>query len=123
MVQIPELICLEEHANLHVRQLKACLEKHSNMIRDDKDESSDSSILTLGLSQFDANYLDLLDSDKDDPMDSSTENHISPAFQLHTLPQAQLQQSMPQTLISSRIWSPCLSHQTAPLHRPQLPQP
>jgi hypothetical protein len=75
--QIPELTrledCLEERANLHVCRLKARLEKHANMIRDDEDESSDSSILTLGLSQFDVDNFDLSDSDEDDPMDSSME--------------------------------------------------
>ena len=50
------------------------------MIRDDEDESSDSSISTLGLSQFDADNFDLSDSDEDDPMDSSMETSQLPSI-------------------------------------------
>lgn len=78
--QIPELTRLEERANLHVRRLKARLEKHANVIRDDEDESSDSSISTLGLSEFDVDDFDLSDSDEDDPMDSSMETSQLPSI-------------------------------------------
>jgi hypothetical protein len=67
----PDATLLGDRARIHVRKLKACMDKHDSAIRDNDDTSSDSSISTLGLSEFDENGFIRSESDDDDSMDTS----------------------------------------------------
>jgi hypothetical protein len=78
----PDLTNLQLRANLHVRRLKTRLEQLSRKSPTDEEDSSDSSISTLGLSQYDKDDFDLLDSDaeascSDDQMSCSQPSKLS----------------------------------------------
>jgi hypothetical protein len=108
---------LGERAKKHVRKLKARIEKHDRAIRDNEDTSSESSISTLGLSEFDNNCSNGSDSDdKNDSMDT-TDNSILPSSCSAAPPSHQeinKSRTNPEIIIDPVSISESISHQELP---------